>query len=116
MRLLLARIARIVVHPSGVAQLALLIEYVVVRRAQRSVPQRRTATYHPSMPPPTLQSHPHASREDLIRYYHKIELHWARHLGKEAALDVGTAISNPELNKVHDANRLCDAALPEGLS
>src|SRR5438105_6765903 len=80
------------------------------------VPQPRTATYHPFMPLPILQSHPHASREDLIRYYHKIELHWARHLGEEAALDVGTAISNPELNKVHDANRLCDAALPEGLS
>jgi ribosomal protein S18 acetylase RimI-like enzyme len=62
------------------------------------------------MPLPILQS---PGSADLVRLFHKTELNWARHLGEEAALDVGTAISNPELSNVWDANRVLDAALPE---
>jgi len=68
------------------------------------------------MPLPILQVHSQPSQADLIRFYHKIELNWARHLGEETALDVGTAICNPQIAEVRDANRVMDVALPERMS
>lgn len=56
------------------------------------------------------------TREDLIRLFHRTELHWTRHLGEETALDAGTAFVNPELPTVSNANRMLDALLPEDLS
>ena len=66
------------------------------------------------MPLPILSAH-HASAEDLMRFFHKTELHWGRHVAEETQLDVGTALSNPELKTVWDANRMLDAALPDGV-
>ncbi|HEY8668120.1 MAG TPA: GNAT family N-acetyltransferase [Tepidisphaeraceae bacterium] len=56
------------------------------------------------------------SREDLIRFFHRTELHWVRHLAEETALESGTAFANPAFPGVHDANNLRDAVLPEGWS
>jgi ribosomal protein S18 acetylase RimI-like enzyme len=67
------------------------------------------------MPLPVLQISPR-SAEDLVRLFHRTELHWARHLGEETPLAVGTAFTNPQLPNVHNANRVLDAALPEGMS
>src|SRR5688500_15217608 len=66
------------------------------------------------MPLPILQGGREASRDDLIRLFHRTELHWTRHLGEEAALDVGTAFANPQLPNVWNANRVLDAALADG--
>jgi len=69
------------------------------------------------MPLPILQVHHRPGREDLIRYFHRTELHWCRQLADgETALDVGAALTNPKLPLVHDANAMLDAALPDGLS
>lgn len=65
------------------------------------------------MPLPILHS---PGSADLVRLFHKTELHWAQHLGDEAALDVGTAIVNPERPNVWSANQVLDAALTEGVS
>jgi ribosomal protein S18 acetylase RimI-like enzyme len=59
------------------------------------------------MPLPILQT----TQEDLLRYYHRAQLQWARHLGSENQLDFGVAIFNPQLHDVHDANRILDAVL-----
>ncbi len=65
---------------------------------------------------PILQAHSDPTTSDLLRYYARAQLHWARHLGEETALDVGTALSNPELADIFEANRVIDAALPDGVS
>ena len=52
----------------------------------------------------------------MLRYFARAQLHWARHIGEEAALDAGTAFANPQLPGVHNANRMLDASLPEGIS
>lgn len=66
------------------------------------------------MPLPILQGRHAATTDDLVRLFHRSELHWARHLGEEASLDVGTAIVNASLAGVWEANRVLDAALPDG--
>src|SRR5438046_1845893 len=68
------------------------------------------------MPLPILQSHRAASHDDLVRFYHRTELHWSRHIGEDKTIDVGTAVANPELATVHDANCMRDIRLPEGMS
>ena len=68
------------------------------------------------MPLPILNSSGQATPEALVRYFHQTERRMAEHLGEVAALDVGTAITNPSLPRVHDANALLDAAVPEGMS
>ena len=68
------------------------------------------------MPLPILQGGRELSPDDLIRLYYRTEVHWTRHLADEAALDAGTAFTNPSLPRVHDANRVLDAAVPEGSS
>lgn len=62
---------------------------------------------------PIIKTTGQASQADLVRLYHRTELHWTRHLGEETQLDVGTAIVNPELAAVQDANCILDAAVPE---
>src|SRR5687768_13465936 len=63
---------------------------------------------------PILKASNEPSAEDLVRLYHRAILHFTRHLGEEAALDAGTAFTNPEMDRVDDANALLDAAVPEG--
>jgi GNAT superfamily N-acetyltransferase len=68
------------------------------------------------MPLPILSS-PHASPEDLIRFYHRTALHWARQIAEdETALDVGVALYNRTFNDAGEANILLDASLPEGMT
>lgn len=64
------------------------------------------------MPLPILQSSAIATPETLIRLFHKTQLHWTQHLGEESQLAVGSAITNPELSAVADANCVSGAALP----
>lgn len=68
------------------------------------------------MPLPILKVTHAASSDDLLRLFHRTELHWTRHLGEETQLDVGTAFTNPELPRVWNANRVLDAALPAGVT
>ena len=68
------------------------------------------------MPLPILNSPAQAKPEPLVRYFHQTEQRMAEHLGEVTALEVGTAIANPALPNVHDANVLLDAAIPEGMS
>jgi ribosomal protein S18 acetylase RimI-like enzyme len=63
---------------------------------------------------PVLKGAFAAGRDDLVRFFHKIELESARHLGEETQLDCGTAIVNPDLSRVNDANGVLDAAIPPG--
>ena len=67
------------------------------------------------MPLPILQAHDRTP-EDLVRLFHRTELHWMRHLGEEAQLDAGVAFTNPQLPAVWDANGVIDAAVPPGAS
>ena len=68
------------------------------------------------MPLPILHTTTDSSPETLVRLFHRTELHWMRHLGEEAQLDVGTAFTNPSLPNVWNANGMFDATLPEGTS
>src|SRR5688572_32360632 len=54
------------------------------------------------------------TRDDLVRFFYRTQLHWSRHLAEETALDVGTALANPDLAGVPDANRVMDLAAPQG--
>ena len=65
---------------------------------------------------PILPSRPAAGVADLIRYYHRCDLHWCQQIAEETQLDVGTALVNASLPEVWDANLVFDAALPEGVS
>ncbi|CAN5584954.1 hypothetical protein BH10PLA1_BH10PLA1_10710 [soil metagenome] len=65
------------------------------------------------MPLPILKT---PVESDLIRLFHRMTLHYTQHLGETTPLDVGTAIANPQLSDVYDANVLLDAALPAGVS
>src|SRR5829696_4627684 len=63
---------------------------------------------------PILQStSASASPETLTRYFIQTERNYVRHLSEETPLDFGTAFHNAQLPKVHDANCILDAALPE---
>lgn len=68
------------------------------------------------MPLPILQGSAAASSESLTRLFHRAALDWSRHLGDEATLDVGTAICNPELSTVGQANRVFDAMTPADIT
>jgi GNAT superfamily N-acetyltransferase len=70
-----------------------------------------------AMPLPILNSGSAQSTPDaLVRYFHQTERRMAEHLGEATQLDVGTAIVNPSLANVSDANCLIDAAIPDGIS
>ena len=68
------------------------------------------------MPLPILQAHTEPTPENLVRLFHRTELHWVRHLGEEAQLDAGVAFTNRDLPVVGEANGVMDAALPPGVS
>lgn len=68
------------------------------------------------MPLPILNSPAQGTPETLVRYFHQTERRMNEHLGEVTALDVGTAVTNPALSNVRDANVLHDAAIPEGHS
>jgi ribosomal-protein-alanine N-acetyltransferase len=68
------------------------------------------------MPLPILKAYTDATPENLVRLFHRTELHWVRHLGEEAQLDAGVAFTNPELTAVGEANGVVDAAVPPGVS
>jgi ribosomal protein S18 acetylase RimI-like enzyme len=68
------------------------------------------------MPLPILQAHQDATTADLVRLFHRTELHFTRHLGEETSLDVGTAFTNPQLGDFADANRVLELGLPEGMT
>ena len=54
----------------------------------------------PAMPLPILSTHPQPSASDLVRLYHRCDLHWARQVAEEeTVLDVGTALTNRELRE-----------------
>lgn len=64
-----------------------------------------------------ILSSPHASPEDLVRFYHRCGLHWCRQLAEdETVLDVGTALWNRMLPEVDHANMIDDASLPDGMT
>src|SRR4051812_33667370 len=69
------------------------------------------------MPLPILDSRPQPTFADLLRFYHRCELHWFRQsAADETVLDVGTALSNRAFPRVHSINVLLDASLPEGFT
>src|SRR3712207_3408877 len=68
------------------------------------------------MPLPILNTRPEPSADDLVRLFHRTELHYTQPLAEETQLDAGTAFTNPELPDVYVANRVLSAALPEGVS
>src|SRR5690242_17720858 len=68
------------------------------------------------MPLPILNVRPTPSPDDLVRYFHRTELHYTQPLGEEMQLEVGTAFTNPDIPDVHDANRILAASVPEGTS
>jgi GNAT superfamily N-acetyltransferase len=71
---------------------------------------------HP-MSLPILQVRQPPSRDDLVRFYYRTELHWSRQLAtEEAVLDVGVALFNPDLPEARDAHMMFDASLPDGVS
>jgi ribosomal protein S18 acetylase RimI-like enzyme len=51
------------------------------------------------------------THDDLLRYYRRAKLQWARHLAEESPLDFGVAFFNPKL-PIRDANRVYDASIP----
>jgi ribosomal protein S18 acetylase RimI-like enzyme len=77
-------------------------------------PHPPTPRYNPPMPLPILKSNVTVSNVDLVRFAHQVEVEWSRHLSQETVLDFGTAMVNPQLKTVHDANRILDAALLPG--
>jgi ribosomal protein S18 acetylase RimI-like enzyme len=69
------------------------------------------------MPLPILQPHADPTGDDLLRFFARTELHWARQVAAdETVLDVGVALTNAELPRVSDANRMFDVALPDGMT
>ena len=70
----------------------------------------------PPLPLSVLHARGEVRPEDLVRLYHRTELHWTRNLAEELPLDVGVAFFNKDLPGVWDANRVLDAAVPEGTS
>jgi ribosomal protein S18 acetylase RimI-like enzyme len=63
------------------------------------------------MPLPILTT----THDDLLRYYRRAKLQWARHIGEEFPLDFGTAFFNPQL-PLRDANRVYDASVPPDMT
>jgi ribosomal-protein-alanine N-acetyltransferase len=67
------------------------------------------------MPLPILKTD-FATPETLLRYFHKTEFEWSRHVAEETLLDVGMAMRNAELPRTWIANRILDAQLAEGMT
>ncbi len=68
------------------------------------------------MPLPILNNSG-ASPNDLMRLFHRTELHWARQVAAdETSLDCGVVLRNAALPLVHEANQVLDAFLPDGMT
>ena len=72
-----------------------------------------SSDYNPTMSLPILKT---PVESDLIRLFHRMTLHYTQHYGETTQLDVGTAIANPQLPDVYDANVVLTASLPAGVS
>src|SRR5262245_40232612 len=69
------------------------------------------------MPLPILKTSPSpATPASLLRYFLQTESNWTGSIAESDALDVGTAWTNPQFQRVWDANRILDANLPAGVS
>lgn len=68
------------------------------------------------MPLPILPSRPDPSPSDLLRLHAGVFPRWVEHLAEPTSFDWGTAFINPALNRVHDANHVRNARIPEGSS
>jgi ribosomal protein S18 acetylase RimI-like enzyme len=68
------------------------------------------------MPLPILSSSSAPTPADLLRLFLKTELDWTRQMAEETPLEVGTAMTNPQIPRVFHANRIFDVALPDGVS
>jgi ribosomal protein S18 acetylase RimI-like enzyme len=79
-----------------------------------NVPPRASGRYNAAMSLPVLKGAAAVGRDDLVRFFHKIQLEYGRHLGDETQLDCGTAIVNAALQDVTSANGVFDAWLPPG--
>jgi GNAT superfamily N-acetyltransferase len=63
---------------------------------------------------PVIQTTPVSpSDEDRLRLFLRTQLHWGQALGEQTELDVGTAIVNPDLPELADANFVIQAALAD---
>jgi ribosomal protein S18 acetylase RimI-like enzyme len=65
---------------------------------------------------PILPSRPAASTADLIRFYYRTDFQWCQQIAEQAQLEVGTALVNPSLPDIPQANVVFDAAVPDGIS
>src|SRR4051794_2021386 len=65
---------------------------------------------------PILKTTAAPTEQTLLRYYHQLQSNWTAHSAESTPLDFGTAWTNPQLGRVHIANRMLDAALPEGMT
>lgn len=59
---------------------------------------------------------PGRSDQEYVRLFGRASLHWLKHLGDEADVEVGVALACPSLPHIPDANTLLDFALPRGIS
>ncbi len=64
---------------------------------------------------PILQFKSEPSPRDLLRLYEKARHQWVGALAEEENLQCATALVNPSLPRVHDANHVRDVALPAGM-
>jgi GNAT superfamily N-acetyltransferase len=65
---------------------------------------------------PILKTSSTPTTETLIRYFHQGESNWTEHLAARTLLDVGTAWTSAEFDRVDLANRMLDVALPSEIS
>jgi ribosomal protein S18 acetylase RimI-like enzyme len=68
------------------------------------------------MPLPVLNARGGATPTDLLRYFAKAELHWTQHVAEAEELEFGVALTSREFPGVFFANRMLNAALPEGMT
>jgi ribosomal-protein-alanine N-acetyltransferase len=68
------------------------------------------------MPLPILQANASSDPQTLIRLFHKTQHHWTQHLAEEEQLSIGSAFANPDLSRIHNANCILDAAIPQDVS
>lgn len=65
---------------------------------------------------PILTHRPQATPDDLVRFYHRCELHWCGQVAEQVTLDCGTALTNPALAEMNHPNQMVDATLPPGMT
>jgi ribosomal protein S18 acetylase RimI-like enzyme len=65
---------------------------------------------------PILPSRPAASTADLVRFFYQADVQWCQQIAEQTQLEVGTALVNPSLPDIPQANVIFDAAVPEAIS